>query len=99
MRISDWSSDVCSSDLFVTGHRMNKTQMGRVQCLAGEIPRSQYIRQRLSGASIDRVADERMADMRHMHAHLMRAAGFEPAFDQGGAVQRIDRPVMQIGRA
>jgi hypothetical protein len=33
---------------------------------------------------IIRVADQRMADMGHVHADLMGAAGFEPAFDHGG---------------
>src|SRR3546814_12244564 len=83
MRISDWSSDVCSSDL-----RMNKAQMGRVQCLPREIPRFQHVRQRFSGAAIDRIADEWMADMRHVDADLMGAPGFEPAFDQGRIIQR-----------
>ena len=32
--------------------------------------------------AIDRVADQRMADMRQMHADLVRAAGGEPAFEQ-----------------
>src|SRR3546814_8431341 len=73
---------------------MNKTQMGRVQCLTGEVPGLEQVRQRLSGAAIDRVADERVADMRHMDAHLMGTAGFEAAFDEHGAVQRLDRTVM-----
>src|SRR3546814_6527608 len=74
---------------------MNKTQMGRVQCLTGEVPGLEQVRQRLSGAAIDRVADERVADMRHMDAHLMGTAGFEAAFDERGAVQRLDRTVMR----
>src|SRR3546814_19337671 len=32
--------------------------------------------------------------MRHMDAHLMGTAGFEAAFDERGAVQRLDRTVM-----
>src|SRR3546814_4467966 len=55
----------------VTGHRMNKAQMGRVQCLPREIPRFQHVRQRFSGAAIDRIADEWMADMRLVEADLM----------------------------
>src|SRR3546814_8235329 len=73
---------------------MNKAQMGRVQCLPREIPRFQHVRQRFSGAAIDRIADEWMADMRHVDADLMGAPGFEPAFDQGRILQRLDRPVM-----
>src|SRR3546814_11161980 len=73
---------------------MNKAQMGGVQCLPREIPRFQHVRQRFSGAAINRIADEGMADMRHMDAHLVRAPGFELAFDQSRIFQRLDRPVM-----
>jgi hypothetical protein len=31
-----------------------------------------------------RIAQKRMADGCHVNAHLMRAPGFQPAFDQGG---------------
>ena len=36
------------------------------------------------GPSINSIADQRVADMGHMDAHLVRTAGFEPAFNQAG---------------
>ena len=40
-------------------------------------------------STIDRVAEQGVADRRHVHAHLMRAPGFQPAFDQRGVAQRL----------
>ena len=55
-------------------------------------------------AAIDRIADNRMADMGHMDADLMGASGLQPAFDQRGAgnflfaaPQRPDDPVVGFG--
>ena len=39
---------------------------------------------RLAGAAVRRIADQGMAQMREMHADLMGAAGFEPAFHKTG---------------
>src|SRR5205807_5611898 len=54
-------------------------------------------RRRASGtAAVDRVADQRMAAMRQMHADLVGAAGQQPALDQrrpsrpGGAESALD---------
>ena len=38
----------------------------------------------LEAPAIERVADQGMADMGEMHAHLMGASGLERAFEQGG---------------
>src|ERR1700730_18750102 len=39
---------------------------------------------RLEALAVERVADQGMADMGKMHAHLMGAAGLERAVEQGG---------------
>jgi len=49
---------------------------------AGAIPMSRLFLSIESFAALDRVAEQRMADRGHVHAHLMRAPGFEPALDQ-----------------
>ncbi len=43
----------------------------------------------LVGAAIIHVADERVADMGHVHANLVGAAGFETAFHQRGQRGRV----------
>src|SRR3546814_1095397 len=46
MRISDWSSDVCSSDLgFILGHKMadqHKLQLARIEVFCNERPGGGY---------------------------------------------------------
>src|SRR3546814_4096725 len=41
MRISDWSSDVCSSDLVVVGHREHDFQHARLGVVEFQHPRQQ----------------------------------------------------------
>src|SRR3546814_8255671 len=41
MRISDWSSDVCSSDLFVPVREGRQAQFHRIELLAGDRPVTQ----------------------------------------------------------
>ena len=64
----------------------------RVQRLAAETQPFEQRSRGLSCSSIDRIADQRMADRRHVDAHLMRAPGFQPAFDQRRAVAAADHP-------
>ena len=44
----------------------------------------------LARAAIDRIADQRMADRRHVDAHLVGAPGLEPAFDQRRVAQHVE---------
>ena len=46
---------------------------------------------RLAGAAIGRIADQGMAQMGQMHADLVGAPGFQPAFDQRG-----ERPASRV---
>src|SRR5436190_23585485 len=43
-------------------------------------------------AAVDRVAYQRMTDVLEMNADLVRAAGLEPAFDQGGMAEALEHP-------
>ena len=45
--------------------------------------------------TIEWVAQQGVTDMRHMHADLMRAPGFQPAFHQRGAVEYLPGAVMR----
>ena len=40
--------------------------------------------------AIDRVAEQGVAGMGHVHADLVGAAGFQPAFDQGGGPRMVE---------
>src|SRR3546814_13409084 len=55
MRISDWSSDVCSSDLFSLGHALEHYAMGRakraIEALAELAPRTAMVRRGDGGLS------------------------------------------------
>ena len=46
---------------------------------------------------IDAIANEWMADMRHMHADLMRAPRFKRAFDHRCFGEGLHHPVMRDG--
>src|SRR5262245_10423625 len=67
---------------------MPECKQPRMQRLAGErfdaVAKrwGQPVRLGAEGLAVIGIADDRMADMRHMHTDLMRAAGFEPAFDE-----------------
>ena len=62
---------------------MLELQLLGVECLSAErrgcvfSARSQRGETRLEAATVNRIAQNRMADMREMHADLMRAAGLE----------------------
>ena len=56
-----------------------------------------------AGSPIGRVADQRVTEMRKVHADLMRAAGFEATFDQTcerslGIAETLDDPVARARR-
>src|SRR3546814_6391586 len=58
MRISDWSSDVCSSDLAFFHHRVWRQRLDRTVLHAVAITRSRQLEQ-LDGSRTDVDADER----------------------------------------
>src|SRR6056297_1557411 len=60
----------------VQGLSRKRTQ--RFGCRLAENPRRQF-----AASPIDRVTDQPVAGMRHMHAKLMRSPRFQPTFDQG----------------
>src|SRR3546814_5857232 len=78
MRISDWSSDVCSSDLFALP---SAVQLGRLNAeLAGMVEEqertSHLLRQseervRLANAELERRVEERTADLSAANERLM----------------------------
>src|SRR5213075_62165 len=66
---------------------MAKAQLRGMQCLAREldaVPRA---------AAIDRVADQRVADVLEMHADLVGAPGLEAAFDERGAAEALEHAI------
>lgn len=75
---------------------VNEPEMRRVESLASE---AQFGEQRLVRArlAIDRIAEQRMADMSHMDAHLMRTPGLEPTLDEGSTVQPLQRAIVGDG--
>src|SRR3546814_12647009 len=91
MRISDWSSDVCSSD------RMDKPKIGCMERLPPETEPIQQFAWPGATARIERVAEQRMANGRHMDADLMGAAGLQPTFDHRRALQPLDQLVTGDG--
>ena len=49
-------------------------------------------------AAVHRIADQRMTDMRHVHADLMRASGFQTAFDQRVRAESLAHAIVRDGR-
>src|SRR5260370_29255910 len=41
-------------------------------------------------AGIERIADDRVSDVLHVHAYLMRAAGADAAAEEGDVAERLD---------
>ena len=76
---------------------MDKAKFRRMERLAPEIEPREELPMRLFRPPIDRIAEQRMADMRHMDANLVRTAGFEPAFDERRLVQRLNPAIMGHG--
>jgi len=81
-------------------HRMIKTKPRGMQGLTFKIPHrgkaaARHIVGHLAaaqGAPIDWVADDPMANMRHMDPDLMGAACFKPAFDEAGERRQLAQP-------
>ena len=71
-----------------TRHRMHKPQSRRMQRLPGKVQRRRlpHIAHRLGvelpPPTINRIANQRMSHMGHMHTDLMGASGLEPALGQ-----------------
>ena len=61
---------------------MDEAKLGSVQRLTMKTKFLQQLAVRFSGSAVNRVADQRMADRRHVDADLVGSAGFQPAFDQ-----------------
>src|SRR5215510_577433 len=62
--------------------RMQGLSLERFQCGLG--PDTQPARARFEPRAIDRITQQRMAQMCHMHPNLMRAAGLEREPEQAG---------------
>src|SRR3546814_10075650 len=61
MRISDWSSDVCSSDLFdAFVHTQRRLGVGHVMPMAGDDVRRQQHVQGLAGDLLSAIAEQRL---------------------------------------
>src|SRR3546814_7221917 len=93
MRISDWSSDVCSSDLIT--HRLAEQRAGR--------DARQRLLQRASGQPDRRRTDRRAKDVEHPHRHLETLAlladqriGGDTAIGKGHAGGRMLRDELDL---
>src|SRR3546814_5645113 len=89
MRISDWSSDVCSSDLLITA-RLDPQRILRIRCLylgqgvAISDPIERFglrlVRHAQTTADIDeRHATDRLGHRRQLRVHLTPVPGIEDA--------------------
>src|SRR5688572_25137585 len=59
---------------------MHEAEFRRMQRLALKVQPFQYFAVRRAGPSIDRIAEQRVADRRHMDPNLVGSAGFQTAF-------------------
>ena len=76
---------VGGDDDMLSGTRMDEFQLARVQTLAAKPLVGR-------GCAVKRVAEQRVPDVRHVDADLMRAAGLEPAADVRVAAIARDDP-------
>src|SRR5690349_3048095 len=76
---------------------MDEAEVGCVQGLPMKTKLFQQVTMRLSGAAVNRVADERMADRRHVDPDLVRPACFQAAFDQCRILEKGQPPPMSDG--
>src|SRR5688572_23433965 len=72
--------------------RVNQAELGRVQGLARKADAV------ARAAPVSHVADEWMANVLEVHADLVRAAGFETAFDQRRAPIALQHPIRRARR-
>ena len=71
---------------------MNEAKFRRVEGLAAEVKRVEQLANPLMRRpAIDRIAEQRMADRRHVDPYLVRAPGLQPAFYQRGVA-----PVLEL---
>ena len=91
-----------------SGRWVREAQEPGVQCLARERPDGgegslliwRFCAREVARAAVGRVAEQRMAEMRQMHANLVRAAGFEPALEQArkrplGITETLENPIVR----
>ncbi len=74
----------------VSADRMIETEYRGVERLSVEIHRAQHLTLFLLHAAVNRIAEQWMANARHMHADLVRAARFQLAFDERCVAQFFD---------
>jgi hypothetical protein len=106
-RSSAMSAGSGASNRSAARHRMREAQRRGVQRLAREgrdgaaPPGRQRLRRHLAAPAIDRIADQPVADMGHVHPDLVRAPGLQPAFDQraGGGAPKLPAPAPASPRA
>src|SRR3546814_12508028 len=79
---------------------MDKPKIGRMERLSRETEPIQQFAWPGATARIDRVAEQRMADGRHMDADLMGAAGLQPKFAPRRALPPLDqdRTTVELGK-
>ena len=65
-----------------------------MQGLSGELQTLQNLAMFRAGATIYGITQKRVADGRHVDAHLMRAAGFKLAFHERRLLQCFHQPPM-----
>src|SRR5690348_13075553 len=68
---------------------MREPEFSGMQRLAVKLQFLQQLAVRLSGAAVNRIAEQWMTDRGHVHADLVGSASLEPAFDQRGLAQRL----------
>src|SRR3546814_11575680 len=99
LRISDWSSDFCSSDLVAVLHRAPQRSL----VLPGPERRAHNIgrRGREIRVAIDAVVDQQMAGQRLAEDALALVAGTDDCFHRldAGVVHDIERHVEHLGDA
>src|SRR5438270_3500036 len=71
---------------------MGEAKLGCVQCLTMKLQFLQYLTVTLSRTTVDRIAEQRMIDRSHVNPDLVRAPGFEAAFDQSRIIENIEPP-------
>jgi hypothetical protein len=76
---------------------MYETQVCRVKRLPVKVQTIEQPALFLAGDPIKWIPQQRVTDRRHVHTHLMRPSGLQPAFDERSAVQRLDRIIMGDG--
>ena len=74
---------------------MNQAKPARVQRLAWKLRADGHA---ACAAAIHRIANQRVPDGGHVHANLVRSAGFQGAFDQRAIDESFDDAVVRARR-